>query len=94
MRYRHITRPSGEFFIDTFKACVQSIRGFTCAQVFGNKFGFIKSYPMEKQNMEHVGNSLSLMIQDVEIMQKLHTDNPSKFLGKRDPSSSAQEKKE
>ena len=85
MRYRQITRPAGEFFTDTFMASVKSTRGFTCAQIFGNKFGFIKSYPMEQHNKDQVGNSLSLMIQDVGIMQKLHTDNAPEMVGRRTP---------
>lgn len=94
MRCWQITRPSRKFFTDTFKACVPSMRGFTCAQVFGNKFGFIKSYPMGKHNVEHVGISLSPMIQDVGIMQKLNTDNAPKFVGQKTPFFKHAKKKE
>ena len=85
LRYRQIAFPAGEFFTDTFKSAVRSIRGFTCAQVFGNKFGFIKSYPMDGNNKLNVGNSLSVFIQDVGIVQRLHSDNAPEMVGRNTP---------
>ena len=85
MRYRQITLPAGEFYTDTFKAKVRSVRGYTCAQIYGNKFGYLKSYPMESNNQQDVGNTLSVLIQDVGIMQKLHTDNAPEMVGRRTP---------
>ena len=85
MRYRQIRLPAGEFYTDTMMAKVRSIRGHTCAQVYGNKFGFIKSYLMDDHNMQSVGDTLSLMIQDVGVVQKLHTDNAPEMIGRRTP---------
>ena len=85
MRYRQLTLPAGEFFSDTMFAKVRSTRGFTCAQIYGNKFGFIKAYPMESNDQRNVGDSLSLMIQDVGVMQKLHVENAKEMVGRKTP---------
>ena len=84
-RYRQIKVPAGEFYSDTMISKIKSIRGHTCAQIYGNKFGFIKAYPMETHDKDHVGDSLTLMIQDVGVMQKLHTDNAPEMVGRRTP---------
>ena len=67
-RYRQIRVPAGEFYTDTMMSKVKSVRGHTCAQIYGNKFGFIKSYPMEAHDKNNLGDSLTLMIQDVGVM--------------------------
>ena len=85
MRYRQIRLPAGEFFTDTMMAKVRSVRGYTCAQIYGNKFGFIKAYLMENHNKQSVGDTLSLMIQEVGVMQKLHTDNAPEMVGRKTP---------
>ena len=85
MRYRQIAFPAGEFYTDTFKSSVRSIRGYKCAQVYGNKFGYVKTYPMEANDMQNVGNSLSVFIQDVGVVQKLHADNANEMVGRRTP---------
>ena len=64
---------------------VRSIRGHTCAQIYGNKFGYIKAYPTEKHHKFNFGDSLTLMIQDVGVMQKLHTDNTPEMIGLKTP---------
>ena len=75
MRYRQIRLPEGEFYTDTMLSKVISIRGHTCAQIYGNKFGSIKAYPLEKHNKQFLGDSLSIIIQDAGVMQKLHMYN-------------------
>ena len=84
-RYRQIRVPAGEFYTDTMMSKVKSVRGHTCAQIYGNKFGFIKSYPMEAHDKNNLGDSLTLMIQDVGVMQKLHTDNAPEMVGRKTP---------
>lgn len=81
MRYRQISLPAGEFFTDTFSSKVKSIRGYKYSQVYGNKFGFLKCYPMESHAKEQVGDTLSVFIQDVGVVQKLHTDNATEMVG-------------
>ena len=66
-------------------AKVKSVRGFTCFQIYGNKFGFGKAYPMINHDKQYVGDSLSLMIQDIGVMQKLHTDNAPEIMGRKTP---------
>ena len=85
MRYRQVRLPAGEFYTDTFIAKVKSTRGFGCAQVYGNKFGFLKAMPMESNNKQNVGDSLSLFIQDVGAVAKLHTDNAPEMVGRKTP---------
>ena len=85
MRYRQIRIPAGEFYTDTMMSKVRSVRGNNCAQIYGNKFGYIKAYPMEKHDKTNLGDSLTLIIQDVGVMQKLHTDNAPEMVGRNTP---------
>ena len=85
MRYRQIRLPAGEFYTDTMLSKVISIRGHKCAQIYGNKFGDIKAYPLEKHSKQFLVDSLSLIIQDAGVMQKLHTDNAPEMVGHKTP---------
>ena len=58
MRYLQIRLPVGEFYTDTMISKVRSIRGHTCAKTYGNKFGYIKAYPLEKHDKQFLGDSL------------------------------------
>jgi hypothetical protein len=40
---------------------------------------------MEDHNIQSVGDTLSLMIQDVGVVQKIHTDNAPEMIGQRTP---------
>lgn len=80
-RYRLISRPVGEFYTDTMFSPIRSARGYTCAQIYGNKYGWSKVYPMESKKKQPVGDSLTLLIQDVGVPQKLHTDNAPEMVG-------------
>ena len=64
---------------------VRSIREHACAQIYGNKFDYIKAYPLEKHDKQFLGDSLSLIIQDTGVMQKLHTDNAPEMVGRKTP---------
>ena len=85
MQYRQLSMPAGEFYSNTMFAKVRSTRGFTCVQVYGNKFGYIKAYPMDGKDKQNVGDTLSLIIQDVGVMQKLHIDNAKEMVGRKNP---------
>ena len=50
MRYLQIRLPEGEFYTDMMLSKVRSIRGHTCAQIYGNKFGYIRAHPLEKHD--------------------------------------------
>ena len=85
MRYRQIGLPAGEFYTDTMISKVRPIRGHICAQIYGNKFGYIKAYLLEKHDKQFLGDSLSLILQDTGVMQKLHTDNAPEMVGRKTP---------
>ena len=85
MRYRQLSMPAGEFYSDTMFAKVRSTRGYICAQIYGNKFGYIKAYPMDGKDKQNIGDTLSLIIQDVGVMQKLHVDNANEMVGRKTP---------
>ena len=85
MRYRQISLPAGEFFTDTFISKVKSERGRKCAQVNGNKFGYLKCYAMESHTKGPMGDTLSVFIQDVGVVQKLHADNAPEMVGRSTP---------
>ena len=85
MRYRQIRLPVGEFYTDTMISKVRSIRGHTCAQIYGNKLGYIKAYPLGKHDNQSLGDSLSFIFQDAGVMQKLHTDNAPEMFGRKTP---------
>ena len=55
-----------------------------CA-IYGNKFGYSKAYPMDGNDKQKVGDSLSMVIQDVGLMQKLHVDNAKEMVGRKTP---------
>ena len=85
MRYRQIRIPAGEFYTDMMLSKVISIRGHKCAQIYGNKFGDIKAYPLEMHDKKLLGDSLSLIIQEAGVMQKLHTDKTPEMVGRKTP---------
>ena len=64
---------------------VKSIKGHTCAQIYGNKFGYIKANPLEKHDKKFLGDLLLLIIQYAGVMQKLHTDNAPEMVGRKTP---------
>ena len=84
-RYKQLSVPVGEFYSDTLFVNVRSARGFTCAQVYGNKFGFLKVYPMESNTKEYLGDTLTCLVQDVGVPQKLHSDNANEMIGRSTP---------
>ena len=85
MRYRQLRLPAGEFYTDTMMSKIKSIRGFSCAQIYGNKFGYIKAYPIENKDKQSVGDTLTMIIQDTGVMAKLHTDNAPEMIGRQTP---------
>ena len=84
-RYKQLSVPVGEFYTDALFANVRSARGFTCAQVYGNKFGFLKVNPMESNTQEYLGDTLNCLVQDTGVPQKLHSDNANEMIGRGTP---------
>ena len=62
-----------------------SVRGYTCAKIYSNKFGYIKAYSMDGYDKHNLGYSISLIIQDTGAMQKIHTNNVPKMVGRKTP---------
>ena len=62
---------------------ITQICEYTCAQIYGNKFGYIKAYPMDGNDKQNLDDILSLIIQDVGFMQKMYTENAPKMVGRK-----------
>ena len=60
------------FYTNTFFSKVNSIGDETCAQIYTNRIGFTKLYPMKREANAH--ESLSTFIHEVGIPQELHSD--------------------
>ena len=52
-RYRRLGGQFARFYTDTMFSKVVSILGHTCAQIFYNKAGYIKFYPMASKSDAH-----------------------------------------
>ena len=70
LHYRQLQLFAENFFADTFYSHVQSVRGFTCDQVYGNKFAFLKAFLMDAHDKQSARDTLSLIIQDVGVISK------------------------
>ena len=64
--------------MDTLFARVTSIRGNTCGQVYFNKAGFFKFYPMKKKEDAHL--TLLPLIKLAGIPQGLHFDRAPELI--------------
>ena len=72
-RYRRLGGPFSRFYTDTLFSKVKSISGNTCAQIYSNRIGFTKLYPMDSKSNAH--NSFSTLIHEVGIPHELHSDH-------------------
>lgn len=71
-RYRRLGGPYSRFCTDTLFSKVKSTSGNVCAEVYTNRLGFIKVYPMESKSDAH--QTLSSFIHEVGIPHSIHTD--------------------
>jgi len=78
-RYKQLGTHFGKFSVDTVKAKVKSIRGFTCGNVYINRCGFKKFYGMHDFTSLSSRETLVNFIQSVGIPAALHSDNHSNF---------------
>ena len=67
------------FGSDTFIFNVKSLRGNSVVQVFCNKSGFIKSYPLEKRKL--APQSLDCLFREVGIPSDIITDGAGELVG-------------
>jgi hypothetical protein len=80
MRYKRLSTKYGQFYVDTLFAKVKSIRGYTCGNLYTNRLGFKKFYPMVSNNSVECASTLKTMIELVGIPPALHSDNAPEFL--------------
>ena len=77
MRYKRLVTKNGQFYVDTLFSKVKSIRGFTCGNLFTNRLGFKKFFPMESES--NSPSSLQSFIEIVGLPHALHADNAKTF---------------
>jgi hypothetical protein len=79
MRYKQLGTHFGKFSVDTVKAKVKSIRGYTCGNVYINRCGYKKFYGMHDFASLSSRDTLVNFIQHVGIPAALHSDNHGNF---------------
>ena len=72
-RYRRLGGQFSRFYTDTLFFGKKSLRGNTCAQIYVNKAGYTKIYPLISKSKAH--ESLSAFIHEVGVPGSLHTDD-------------------
>ena len=72
-QYKQLGGYLSQFYSDTFFAGNKSARGNTCVQLFANKGGFVKSYPMTEKSQAHT--ALRRFLYEVGIPSSLLTNN-------------------
>ncbi len=77
MRYKRLASKQGTFYVDTLKAKVRSLRGFTCGNLYTNNLGFKKFFPMEFES--ETPHTLQSIIETVGIPPAIHSDNAKVF---------------
>ena len=78
MRYKRLSTKKGLFYVDTLKAKVKSIRGYTVGNLYTNKLGFRKFFPMETES--DTPNTLQYFIELVGLPPAIHSDNAKVFM--------------
>ena len=67
-----------QFYSDTFKSSIKSLRGNQYIQLFSNRGGFVKSYPIESR--KRASDSLNKFMHEVGIPSSLTTDNAKELV--------------
>ena len=78
MRYRRLSTKKGLFYVDTLKSKVKSIRGYNVGNLYTNKLGFRKFFPMEKES--ETPSTLQYFIELVGLPPAIHSDNAKVFM--------------
>jgi len=78
MRFRRLTTKQGQFYVDTLKSKVKSIRGFTCGNLYTNNLGFRKFFPMSTES--DTPPTLQAFITLVGLPHAMHSDNAKVFV--------------
>ena len=72
-QYKQLGGYLSQFYSDTFFSGIKSARGNTCIQLFTNKGGFIRCYPMADKSQSH--HALRRFLFEIGIPSSLMTDN-------------------
>ena len=72
-KYKRLGGSNDRFYTDTLFSKVKRITGETCAQLYTNRVGFTKLYPLITESKAH--ESLTTFIHEVGIPHELHSDN-------------------
>ena len=72
-RYKRLGDSNARFYTDTLFSKVKGITGETYAQLYTNRVGFTKLYPLITESKAH--ESLTTFIHEVGIPHELHSDN-------------------
>ena len=79
MCYPRLSTHMCTFYVDTLKMNVKSIHGYTCDNVYANKAGFKKFFPMDSETAAESAATLQNLIHLIGIPKSLHSDNHGNF---------------
>ena len=71
-RYRQLTGPYSQFYMDTLFSKIVSLRGNTCGHVYFNRAGFYKFFPLKSKKDAH--NTLLPLIEIAGMPSGMHSD--------------------
>ena len=77
-RYRRLGGQFSRFYSDTLFFGGKSIQGNSCAQIYVNRAGYTKIYPLVSKSQAH--ESLSAFVHEVGIPGSLHTDDAKELI--------------
>ncbi len=79
LRYRQLSTHHGLFYTDYLKSSVTSLRGYIGGNIYVNKLGFKKFFPMSTEQGAESAATLKSFIQMVGIPRSIHSDNHKNF---------------
>ena len=77
-RYRRLGGPYARFYTDTLFFKIRTVSQFLCAQIYSNRIGYTKIYPMVQKSQAH--ESLSTFIHEVGIPHEIHCDEAKELI--------------
>ena len=77
-RYNRLGGPYARFYTDTLFFKLRTVSQFSCAQIYSNRIGYTKLYPMVNKSQAH--ESLSTFIHEVGIPHEIHCDEAKELI--------------
>ena len=77
-RFRNLMGPHSVFYTDTLFFSTTSLRGNTCGQVYYNKCGFYKLYPLQTKKQSHT--TLIPLFELAGIPSQIHSDRAPELI--------------